>query len=227
MSLTTHALLQPRCECTELYLYSASVLSWYVIWVTLYPFLLFIGLRTSAWIFLTNLIVKNKQKLIYWQNNLTENCLLSLKRSLKTPTCITKYSIYLPVTRTFVNLAVYWYSHFSKEHHHNKNGDNVCLHSGEYWFCDVQNSQAGGCWYFRGTYWIFHPKVSDTQWQCSVVSIKGFHYQTSYISGMTCVKVAKILMTWKVESKAKSLVNNNSKIFNFSKKLLCGMLWML
>jgi hypothetical protein len=25
--------------------------------------------------------------------------------------------------------------------------------------------------------------VSDTQWQCSVVSVKVIHYQTSYLSG--------------------------------------------
>ena len=44
---------------------------------------------------------------------------------------------------------------------------------------------------------------------------------------MTCVKLAKILMnaTWKAKCKAESLVNKNSKIFNFSKKLLCGMIF--
>ena len=41
---------------------------------------------------------------------------------------------------------------------------------------------------------------------------------------MTCVKLAKILITWKVESKAESPVNNNSKVLNFSQKLLCGMI---
>ena len=41
------------------------------------------------------------------------------------------------------------------------------------------------------------------------------------------MKLAKILMTREVESEAKSLVNNNAKIFNFSKKLLCGMILCL
>jgi hypothetical protein len=40
---------------------------------------------------------------------------------------------------------------------------------------------------------------------------------------MTCMKLAKILMTQKLENKAESLVNNNPKMFNFSKKLLYGI----
>jgi hypothetical protein len=83
-----------------------------------------------------------------------------IKKSAQNPTCITKYFIYLPVTRAYVNLDVYWYSHFTKHHHHKKTGEIISLRNCEYWVCGLQNSLPGGCQCFKETYQIFHPKVS-------------------------------------------------------------------